>query len=277
MCIFLVNNKGITIMYIYTSTKAMPYVYRCEHKETKEIYYGSRYANKTPSSEDFPKYRTSSKKVKPKFEEFDWVIVAEFFKSDDAYDFEQQLIHEEWDNPLLLNGNCFYEKMRWTYTGGSKKGHGKGRKSPKHSLYMKGKGERGELYMQTKEAKAIMSASTSNRNKIAVVSGTHPMQNVENRLNQSKVAKNTTQIRKNRNIVGILKNLSFLTNTKLGTGWWLKDDSWIQENISRLEQLPLFKYKEPIRPTVTCPHCNLTGGIGGMKRYHFDNCKIKLK
>ena len=25
----------------------------------------------------------------------------------------------------------------------------------------------------------------------------------------------------------------------------------------------------------TCPHCNKTGGGGNMKRYHFDNCKIK--
>lgn len=26
---------------------------------------------------------------------------------------------------------------------------------------------------------------------------------------------------------------------------------------------------------VTCPHCNKTGGICGMKSYHFDNCKFK--
>lgn len=27
------------------------------------------------------------------------------------------------------------------------------------------------------------------------------------------------------------------------------------------------------RKIVTCPHCNLEGGGGNMKRYHFDNCK----
>jgi hypothetical protein len=26
----------------------------------------------------------------------------------------------------------------------------------------------------------------------------------------------------------------------------------------------------------TCPHCNLTGRGGNMKRYHFDNCKTLL-
>ena len=31
------------------------------------------------------------------------------------------------------------------------------------------------------------------------------------------------------------------------------------------------KYKQS-----TCPHCNKTGRGGNMKRYHFDNCKLKL-
>ena len=26
------------------------------------------------------------------------------------------------------------------------------------------------------------------------------------------------------------------------------------------------------RPTVTCPHCNKEGGVGVMKRWHFDKC-----
>lgn len=29
--------------------------------------------------------------------------------------------------------------------------------------------------------------------------------------------------------------------------------------------------------TVTCPHCGKTGGSGGMKRFHFDHCKMKGK
>jgi hypothetical protein len=27
-------------------------------------------------------------------------------------------------------------------------------------------------------------------------------------------------------------------------------------------------------PIVTCPHCNVTGGNGAMKRWHFDKCKM---
>jgi len=27
--------------------------------------------------------------------------------------------------------------------------------------------------------------------------------------------------------------------------------------------------------TIKCPHCNKIGGIPAMKRWHFDNCKLK--
>jgi len=30
-----------------------------------------------------------------------------------------------------------------------------------------------------------------------------------------------------------------------------------------------------LQPIVTCPRCNKTGGASNMKRYHFDNCKLK--
>jgi len=94
-------------MNIYQSTKVAPYVYMCVHKITNEFYIGYREKNiklGITSDIDLPKYRTSSKKVKPRFEEFTWKILAEFQTGNDAYDFEQELICEHWDNPLLLNG-----------------------------------------------------------------------------------------------------------------------------------------------------------------------------
>lgn len=33
------------------------------------------------------------------------------------------------------------------------------------------------------------------------------------------------------------------------------------------------KYKGKPRPTTTCPHCDKVGGVGGMQKWHFDNCK----
>lgn len=35
------------------------------------------------------------------------------------------------------------------------------------------------------------------------------------------------------------------------------------------------RVKQKNSEKVTCPHCNKTGGAGGMKRHHFDNCKHK--
>ena|ERR1035437_2682296 len=100
-------------MNIYHSTKVLPYVYLCTHKETGEFYYGSRCANRTPSNVDLPLYRTSSRRVNPIFTEFNYFIIAEFFDKDSAYDFEQQLIHENWNNPLILNDSCFHNCKRF--------------------------------------------------------------------------------------------------------------------------------------------------------------------
>ena len=90
-----------------------PYVYKCTHRVTGEFYIGVRYANRLPAELDFPNYKTSSKKVKPIFDEFHWEIIALFFTKEDAYDFEQELIFENFNDPLILNGSCFHNKSRW--------------------------------------------------------------------------------------------------------------------------------------------------------------------
>lgn len=43
------------------------------------------------------------------FDEFDWHIVAEFERADDAYDTEQYIIYENWTNHLILNKSCFHD------------------------------------------------------------------------------------------------------------------------------------------------------------------------
>lgn len=90
-------------MNIYASTKVSPYVYICTHKTTGKFYIGYREKNNLPSNIDLPTYKTSSKIVKPDFENYDWLIIAEFYNGDDAYDFEQHQIFANWSNPLLIN------------------------------------------------------------------------------------------------------------------------------------------------------------------------------
>lgn len=109
-------------MTIYTpefpSTKLMPYVYRGYNPTTSEFYIGSRVSNKVPSSSDLGiKYQTSSKVIKPRFHEFEWTIIAEFFDAGDAYDFEQFLIFESWKFTGMLNKSCYHMKARFCTNG----------------------------------------------------------------------------------------------------------------------------------------------------------------
>jgi hypothetical protein len=105
--------QGAISMNTYPSTRAMPYVYMCIHKESKEFYIGYREANTLPSNVDFMCYKTSSPIVSNNFDDYVWYIIAEFYTGNDAYDFEQQLIFENWRNDLLLNRSCFYGKNRF--------------------------------------------------------------------------------------------------------------------------------------------------------------------
>jgi len=116
-------------MNIYPSTKVRPYVYIGIHKETGQIYVGYREKNvrlNKPSHIDLFEYRTSSAIVQPIFDQFDWLIAAEFEIGDDAYDFEQFSIYENWDNPLLLNESCFYDKKRFKCKKGNIHSKGNG-------------------------------------------------------------------------------------------------------------------------------------------------------
>lgn len=90
-------------MSIYKSTRALPYVYMCQEKNSPYFYIGYRYANYLPSSEDFGNcYFTSNKYVKENFKNFEHTIIAEFYDRDSAYKFEAQLI-KELNSDFLLN------------------------------------------------------------------------------------------------------------------------------------------------------------------------------
>jgi len=93
-----------------------PYVYRIDHP-IGEFYIGSRIANKVPAEDDFGNiYKTSSKYLSHPFEEYTRTILAEFFTNtakDDAYDVEQALIFEHWDDLLLVNKSYYFGKKRF--------------------------------------------------------------------------------------------------------------------------------------------------------------------
>lgn len=105
--------------HIYPSTKTLPYVYYGVHKISGHFYYGVRYGEKSylyynrPSNIDFGTYYfTSSIEIKELgFENFDWIILAEFFNEKFAREFEDECIKENWKHPLSLNFNNRGEKF----------------------------------------------------------------------------------------------------------------------------------------------------------------------
>lgn len=81
-----------------------PYVYKLTHRITGHFYFGYRSKNKVPSQLDLGiKYFTSGKITKKNFHEYDYEILAEFFDPESAYNYEQSLIFENKNDPLILN------------------------------------------------------------------------------------------------------------------------------------------------------------------------------
>lgn len=120
-----------------------PYVYRLVHKETGKYYFGYRSKNVKlglSAEQDLGiRYFTSSKLIRKSFEEYHYEIVAIFFNEEDAYDFEQDLIRDNWGDPMLLNKHYHgKDKTRWRNTGHSEETKEKMRglkRSPEFSEY----------------------------------------------------------------------------------------------------------------------------------------------
>lgn len=125
---------------IYPSIKVRPYVYFGVNRITGQFYYGYREKNvqlNKPSHIDLFEYKTSSKNVRPIFDDFDWSILVECERGDDSFDIEQEMICEHWDNPLLLNKQYRLPNGKKRFKSKNRKGQGKGKKKPmrtaKHS------------------------------------------------------------------------------------------------------------------------------------------------
>lgn len=100
----------------------LPYTYKLTHKETGQFYFGYRSANTVPAIQDLGiVYFTSSKIIRPIFNEFDYQILAEYEDGELAYKEEQLLIERNWENPLLLN-RAYHKQDKASFRN---KGHAK--------------------------------------------------------------------------------------------------------------------------------------------------------
>lgn len=103
----------------------LPYVYRLTHRDSGHFYIGYRCKNVSlalSSSNDLGiTYFTSSKLInKNNIDQYEIEIIAEFYHSDDAYDLEQDMIRDSWENDLLINDHYHYKGAgRWKNPGHS--------------------------------------------------------------------------------------------------------------------------------------------------------------
>jgi hypothetical protein len=132
--------------------KAEPYVYSITNRDTKEFYFGSRWANvrlNRLAKDDFwIHYKSSSKKVKKAIleggeEKFVGEILKTFETYDEAYWEEQKLIKQNIKNPLCLNEHFIDPDSKRKIFGVS------GPKSLEHRQKI---GERGSKTKQAKHA-----------------------------------------------------------------------------------------------------------------------------
>lgn len=81
-----------------------PYVYLATNKNTNHFYIGMRSANKVLSEKDLGiVYFTSNKQIQSNSENYNFTIIAHFFDWESAFLYENNLIKDNWGNPLLMN------------------------------------------------------------------------------------------------------------------------------------------------------------------------------
>jgi len=254
--------KDNVSMNIYPSTQVRPYVYFGIDPVTAEFYIGYRKNNKTPSHIDLFNYRTSSKAVKPRFDQMNWVVLAEFENGDDAYDFEQLLIYENWDNALLLNKTCYYGKARFRCSGHTEKTKAKMcisqqnvseeikiKKAIATSTAMKNK---------TKSKKHCKNISDSKLGKRRIPFTEEHVQNM-------KTARN-----KNPSRPGAAKK-AFGKLAEPGGGSGRNNPFYNHKHSEK--SLDLMRYAAKNREIKTCEHCGITVDSANYGRWHGKNCR----
>lgn len=96
----------------------LPYVYIVRNRNDGKFYIGMRSVNKVVAEQDLGVYYfTSSKHVKNNFIDYDIEIKAYFIDQISAFTFENDLIKENWGDPLLLNRHYQKSMSKFSMAG----------------------------------------------------------------------------------------------------------------------------------------------------------------
>ena len=234
--------------------KILPYVYKLTHKETGEFYIGVRYGNTCPAELDLGKrYFTSSKIVKPKFNEFNYEILKEFNDSLSAIDYEKNLIEENWSNPLILN-KAVVQSDKWRCTGHTeetkrKMSETKKGKPPNN----KGKTLREETKQKIREKSLQYKHSDESIEKIRQKA----LGNNRGLGNKSRTGQKQSEIEKqNRRRAQPINPFKGKTHS----------EEWKEQRRQVLS----------LQPLKHCPHCNGEFKPSPYTKFHGDRCKSRI-
>lgn len=246
-------------MTIYT-----PYVYCIIHKTNGIKYVGSKTSKKANPEDLFVKYFTSSKIVKQ--------IVQEQGK--EAFDIEWIMIQETAEAALALESKILKDNDAASSTNYYNCTNGDAKFNPTKAA---------NLRVQNGTHHLLKSNGGSEKNRATALNrlknGTHNWTSGESQRqnNLQRLADGTHHFLDPAFREKMRKLSKELNALRVENGEHNFTSDMAKRRTERLlqEGKHVFLTNNPNKIIITCPHCNKSGGRGGMIRWHYDNCKTK--
>ena len=238
------------------------YVYRVTHVKDNISYYGSRICKSTvvPIT-DLHKYCTSSNRkghILNNKHEYKFKIIKVFNNYADMICYES-FLHQYFD--VKLNSKFFNEANQLPHsfsTAGRKKTAEQKQHLSKINI---GKVLSAETIEKCRQSRIGVPLTEERKNKIRI-GNTGKKPSEETRLKMSISAKNRGATCK-----------GFKHSEETVRRMSESHKNYVTSDTTK-EKLRLAALGKT-QPLVACPHCGKVGGASNMKRFHFDNCKIK--
>ena len=255
------------------------YVYRLEDPITKEFYIGSRSCN-CEISDDVYMGSYVTWKPEDKARLIKTILKSNFRKRETATKYEKKLIKETIDYPL--NRNYHIPTSGFHVIGVPRSVEVR----KKISDATKGRVVSGDTRKKMSNSKLGIPLSDSHKRNIGNVQRDIPRTSeTRNKISQSlmgHVVSDTTRKKQSVSHMGYVPTKQQCDAISKANTGKVRDENALanyrmaQQNRSEETRkklsLALTGYKQIIK---TCPHCGKQGGVNGMTRYHFDNCKLQ--